>query len=80
MVDRFLGPLTRVSARPRIFLTIAFATIWVGVTIGLHYVPRSYGSGSQDVTLNWDGAVGIAFFVAAVGTALTYFLHYRQSD
>ena len=79
MVDRFLSLLARVSTRPRLFLTVAFATIWVVVTIALHYIPRPYGSGSHDATLGWGSAVGIAFFVAAVGTGLTYFLYYRQS-
>jgi hypothetical protein len=50
----------------------------VVATIALHYIPRPYGSGSHDITLGWGSAVGIAFFVAAVGTGFTYFLYYRQ--
>ena len=49
------------------------------VTIGLHSILRPYESGSHDITLGWGDAVGIAFFISAVATSLTYILYYRQS-
>jgi hypothetical protein len=76
---RLLDAASWLGARPRLFLPFGFACIWLGVTMGLQFIARPNGDATRDTTLSWSSSVGYAFFVAIVGTTLTYFLYFRRS-
>jgi hypothetical protein len=69
-----------VVGRPSRFFPAAFVFIWVAGTLGLHFISRPSSDGIHDMTFSWGGALGIAFFVAIVGTTLAYVFYYRRPD
>jgi hypothetical protein len=54
-----------------------FVFLLVAGAIALHYIPRWYGGDPGGYTLSWDSAIGTAFVVAFVGTALAYAIGWR---